>query len=128
MCIGEADAGLEIDSTILPSTPSTSPLQLSQQQKHYATTLPPAAVLRARLSAYEKLNARLETEGKGWRDQSSELEGMLRKIVGLCTGVGEARVDEMVAGLCKAVRSEEMGDVEVGRVREFLRRVESTDG
>lgn len=35
-------------------------------------------------------------------------------------------MDEMVGGLCAAVESEGAEDVEVGRVREFLRRVEET--
>lgn len=43
----------------------------------------------------------------------------------LSTGVEEERVDGMVDGLMAAVASEGGEDVEVGRVREFLRRVES---
>jgi regulatory protein SWI6 len=41
---------------------------------------------------------------------------------------GGGRVDEMVAGLVAAVESERGEDVEVGRVREFLRRVEGAEG
>ena len=46
-------------------------------------------------------------------------------MVSLCTGVEENKVDEMVDGLSIAVESERGEDVEVARVREFLRRVES---
>ena len=45
-------------------------------------------------------------------------------MVSLCTGVEESKVDEMVDGLSIAVESEGGEDVEVARVREFLRRVE----
>ena len=41
----------------------------------------------------------------------------------LCRGVEEGRVDECVEGLVVAVESEKGEDVEVGRLREFLRKV-----
>ena len=124
--VGEADAGLEIDASILsPSHDFTQSPTLLPQQRQYLATLPSTAVLRARVTAYQKNNARLEAQAKILQSQSSELEGQLRKVVSLCTGVEETRVDEMVDGLYAAVESEGGEDVEVGRVREFLRRVES---
>ena len=97
---------------------------LLPHQRDYLATLPPTAVLKARLIAYRKNNARLETLAKSLQSQSSELEAQLRKVVSLCTGVEENKVDEMVDGLSIAVESEGGEDVEVARVREFLRRVE----
>lgn len=89
--------------------------------------LPSAAILRARTLAYRQINSRLEGQAKMLHSQSSELEAKLRLVVSLCTGVDEARVEEMVGGLVTAVESEREGgdDVEVGRVREFLRRVQN---
>ena len=131
--VGEADAGLEIDTTILPphllesvSSPtstSPAPLVLTSEQKSYLThSLPPTPLLLARLSAYRRVNDGLEQQTRGLHDRSFELEKTLRKVVSLCTGVREQEVDEMVGGLSRAVESEGIDEVEVGRVREFLRR------
>ena len=121
--VGEADAGLEVDTTTLivdyegigPPAPN---------QREYLAALPPTPVLRARATAYMKNNARLEMQAKNLQSQSSELESQLRKVVSLCTGIEEGMVDEMVDSLNAAVQSEGGEDVEVGRVREFLRKVE----
>ena len=122
--VGEADAGLEIDTSILSPSGTSQSSTFLPHQREYIAGLPPAAVLKARAAAYRKNNARLETQAKNLQSQSSELEAQLRKVVSLCTGVAEDRVDEMVDGLSAAVESEGGEDVEVGRVRDFLRRVE----
>lgn len=136
--VGEADAGLEIDTAIIlptlldSSDPSSisgrinkSSLNLTSHQRDYLISLPSPAVLLARATAYGKNNHRLEAQAKALQSQSSELEEKLRRIIGLCTGMQSDVVEEMVPTLCAAVESEtDQGDVEVGRVREFLRRVE----
>ena len=124
--IGEADAGLEVDKTVLsPKIPKTTPVNLTAQQRSYVTALPTTAVLKARVEAYRKINARLEDEGSKLRNQSSELEVKLRKVVALSTATGEERVDQLVASLVTAVESEGREGAEVGRLRNFLRRVEA---
>ena len=131
--VGEADAGLEIDLSRLPN-PSTTDSGESLSQKlepshrEYLSSLPRTPVLQARAAAYKRINAELEEQTKALRSQSSELEAQLRKVVAVCTGTEESRVEEMVEGLCAAVESEAGDDVEVGRVREFLRRVEGEVG
>ena len=127
--VGEADAGLEINTSILPltTTDHNQPLMLTEAQREYVQSLPTPPVIRARSNSYRRINADLESQAKLLQAQSSELEGKLRKVVALCTGVREERVDEMVGGLCKAVESEDGNEVEVGRVREFLRRVEGVE-
>lgn len=123
--IGEADAGLEIDTTILPPSPESSQIEaLTPAQREYLASLPPADVLLARVSAYKKNNSKLQAQTKSLKSRSSELESQLRKIVALCTGVQEDSVDGMIGALVAAVESEREEDVEMGRVREFLRRVE----
>lgn len=127
--IGEADAGLEIDMNILPlSLDCTQVQKLTLIQRDYLSSLPPTDVLLARVTAYKKNNAKLQAQAKSLKSRSSELESQLRKIVALCTGVCEESVDEMIGGLLAAVESERGEDVEVGRVREFLRRVEGARG
>lgn len=135
--IGEADAGLDINPMLLPPVASTStssfqpthnPIpSLTQEQHTYLIHLPTSLVLRARTHAYRQNNTHLESQAKALQSQSSELERQLRKVVSLCTGVEAERIEEMVGGLWRAVESEG-ADVEVGRVREFLRRVESEQG
>ena len=120
--IGDADAGLTVDTSLF--TGSTSPTNLSPQQREQLAALPAAPVLNARTAAYQRVNARLETQLKAYESRSSELEAQMKRIVGLCTGVGEEKVDEMLEGLKAAVDSERGEEVEVGRVREFLRKVE----
>lgn len=123
--VGEADAGLDIDTTILPpSHDYNQPLQILAQQRDYLATLPPTAVLKARTTAYQKNNARLEAQAKNLQEQSSELETQLRKLVCLCLSLEEGQLDQLTAGLHTAVQSEGGEDVDLGRVREFLRRVE----
>ena len=56
-----------------------------------------------------------------------ELEKKLRRVVALCTGVEEEKLDIMIGGLITAVESEKGEDVEVSRVREFLRKVEGVE-
>lgn len=121
--VGEADAGLEVELTALvPAHDGTR--SAPPHPREYLATLPPTPVLRARTTAYRKNNTRLEAQAKNLQSQSSELEAQLRKVVSLCTGIDEGTVDEMVDSLNAAVQSEGGEDVEVGRVREFLRRVE----
>ena len=61
------------------------------------------------------------------KSRSVELEKKLRKVVALCTGVAEEKLDSQIGGLLTAVDSERGEDVELGRVREFLRKVEGVE-
>lgn len=126
--IGEADAGLEVEPGQLPESETGQLLKIVPAQSEYLTSLPTTDVLLARVAAYGRNNGRLETQSKSLQSRSSELEGQLRRVVAICTGVSEENVDGMVEGLVAAVESERGEDVEVGRVREFLRRVEGRGG
>lgn len=116
-----------------------------------ATTLPPTNTLRARLAAFthnnERLAHRLQTLQA--RSGSSELEGMYKKVVALCTGQEEERVPDMLEGLLVAMESEGGGGgnngsggggnagvngngegggeerIGEGKIREFLRKAEA---
>lgn len=125
--LGEADAGLEINTDLLPLSIHTQqqPLTaLSPQQREYVANLPTAPVLRARTVGYQQNNERLDAQARDLRCQSSELEGTLRQIISLCTGMEEGRIEKMMVGLNKAIEAETGDDVEVGRVRNFLRKIE----
>jgi len=106
-----------IDASQLESSdPST--------QHGYLSSLPGPSILRARLAAFGANNGVLDQMNAALRSRSIELESQYRKVVALCTGVDEAKVDDLLEGLVAAVESEE-GEAEVGRVREFLRKVET---
>lgn len=125
--VGEADAGLEIDTAVLQPSYDYEyhgPIPFLPQHREYLATLPPTAVLKARTTAYLKNNARLEAQAKNLQDQSSELETQLRKLVCLCLSLEEGQLDQLIVGLHTAVQSEAGEDVDLARVREFLRRVE----
>ena len=76
------------------------------------------------MRAYRVNNLGLVEFANQLRGRSIELEKKLRRVVALCTGTEEERIDGMVGSLVLAVESEGGEDVEVGRVREFLRKVE----
>ncbi|KAL9576200.1 MAG: hypothetical protein Q9212_007301 [Teloschistes hypoglaucus] len=134
--IGEADAGLEIDASKLPQTPmgqqgySNVPLNLdpNSEEALYLASLPPTPILKARTEAYRKNNGRLELQVKGLKEQSSELEVQLRKVVSICIHEPVERVDEIVGRLVAAVESEKAEELDESRVGELLRRVEVEGG
>lgn len=132
--IGEADKGLDhnnqlqhIDQVFLGGVYEPS-MPLSQEQLNFLSGMERAPVLIGRVNAYREHNAKLEQQARELRARSSELEEKYRKIIMLCTGADESRVDELLDSLVQAVISEqkEMGDgKELTRVRDFLKLVQS---
>ncbi|KAF1354251.1 apses transcription factor-like protein [Lizonia empirigonia] len=84
----------------------------------------PAAVLRNRIEVYVQANAALLQRSRQLKEKDGQLEAMFRQVVCLCTNVQEDRIDEVLPGLVAALDSDPLDGVEVGRVREFLRKVE----
>lgn len=127
--IGDADTalGLTIPAEIvrLGGMDRSGGLALSPHDHAYLSSLPSIPHLRARLAAYNANAEALKSVAGNLKSRSSELEEGFRKVVALCTGVPMEKVEGLLAGLVRAVESEEEG-VEVARVREFLRRVEET--
>lgn len=90
-----------------------------------------AELIAARVKAFSMQNADLEHQAAQLRSRSTELEALYRKVVAKCTGVREGDVERNLEGLVAAVESENwIGEDgrDVGRVREFLRRVGDGDG
>lgn len=125
--IGDADTSFALPALLLEG--ETSELLMSRQvqqdpnQRQLLASLPSAAVLRHRLAAYTTNNEALDSNVRALKRKSAELATTYRKIIGICTKTEESKVDEVIEGLLRAVESER-GDVEIGRVREFLSRVE----
>ena len=121
--IGDADAGLAVDLSKLPDLSETN--QLSSEQELYLDSLPPVAVLEARLRAYEILNDSAEENLGQLKRQSVTIEKKLCKIVALCTNLDERKVHTMAENLAAAVASDAGDEVDTGRLRDFLRKVEN---
>lgn len=130
--IGEADAGLEVEASKLPSRESSySSMSIdhsSSPETRYLDALPPTEVLQARAQAYKVNNDRLDAQVHTLQNQSSELEKQLKKVVSLCTGVAPERVDEFLPRLMAAVESERGEEVDMGRLHDLLRQVEREGG
>lgn len=85
--------------------------------------LPPAVILKARIAAYHRNQSNLQSTADDLRGRSAALEQKFKRVVSLCTGVEENRVDSLLEGLVQAVQSDR-DDVDVNRVAGFLRKVE----
>lgn len=124
--LGEADAALitpDLDHAL--STINTTGTIVP------GSSLPPQSDLNARIHAYSTNNHQLREQAAELRSRSSEVEGLYRRVVSLCTGVAEDKVDEALPSLVAAIESEKGvmdGEGDVGRVREFLRRVDGGGG
>ncbi|EMC96341.1 hypothetical protein BAUCODRAFT_471495 [Baudoinia panamericana UAMH 10762] len=110
------------------NTPGGSP---NASQRHLLENrVPSPKSLRATLNAYVARNEQLRKQADELKSRSSELEGMYRKVVSLCTNVPEDKVEESLPALVAAVESERgaFGEQEAGRLRDFLRRVDGAVG
>ena len=96
------------------------------QQRYLTGNVPNVQTLRARLSAYRAGNINLQQEADQLRAKSMETEVLYRQVVSHCTGVAPEEVDQKLPALIAAVESENgnLGEQQVGRVREFLRKVD----
>ncbi|KAH8596060.1 hypothetical protein B0O99DRAFT_686109 [Bisporella sp. PMI_857] len=130
MRLGDADEGLAIPSTVPTNVLANinpnphQPQVLDQAQRQVLASLPSTHVLRARVNSYRANNDGLQESIRDLSSKNSDLAAKYRKIISLCTGVAEGEVDSVLHNLLRAVESEH-NDVELGRVREFLQRVDS---
>lgn len=126
----------DADTAIAPYLSATATLHdvndptPDSSHHHILSSLPPPPHLRALVGAYEANNARLSDDAARLQSRSVKLEELYRKVVALCTGVPEGRVEESLGALVAAVESEKggLGREEVVRVREFLMKVEGVGG
>ena len=133
--IGEADKGLDFNGRIgelergFPNGEPGPHAALSSDQKGFLSSLEleRAEVLSGRVKAYQAHNEGLERTAKELKSKSGELEERYKKIVSLCTKVEVESVDEVLDSLLQAVVSEQKENVELGRVREFLRMVQAEE-
>ncbi len=133
--IGEADKGLDFNGRInelervFPNGEPGPHFPLSNDQKAFLSSLEleRSEVLSGRVKAYQAHNEGLERTAKELRSKSGELEERYKRIVSLCTKVEVESVDEVLDSLLQAVVSEQKENVELGRVRDFLRMVRAEE-
>lgn len=136
VAIGEADRGLDFDGQLAmieqlfpngAEDVDAANGHLSEEQRMLLTSLERADVLRGRVKAYQDHNDRSERQAQELKSRSHELEERYRKIVSICTGVEVDKVDGMLGNLVQAVVSEQKENMELGKVREFLRLVQGSE-
>lgn len=134
--VGEADKGLDLDGKIdkvdqlFPGGIHDLGSNLSQEQITLLTSLERSEVLTGRVQAYQTHNAVLDNDARGLKGKSKDLEEKYRKIISLCTGTPEDKVDNLLDQLVQAVISEQKdmaSSVDLTRVRDFLRLVQHND-
>ncbi|KAF2014253.1 apses transcription factor-like protein [Aaosphaeria arxii CBS 175.79] len=106
------------------------PIDVSTLGRDHASAiaqLPSIQTLRHRLDVYVRNNEALADRRQKLKEKDGQLEMMYRKVVCLCTKTDEDRIDSVLEGLVQALDSDPLDGVEVGRVREFLRKVEGAD-
>ncbi|GAB7358934.1 hypothetical protein MBLNU230_g5010t1 [Neophaeotheca triangularis] len=115
--------------------------------QHLSGQLPPLSQLRKTIRAYEANNAFLQSQLDDLSGRNVVQQGLYRRVVALSLGVDESSVEANLGALVQAVESEGRrgeGEAmagsgvggagglavgsEVGRVREFLRRVDRGSG
>lgn len=89
----------------------------------------PVQLVKSVRAAFQANNAALERRADELHGRSSELETLYRRIVSLCTGVAEDKVEEALPSLVAAVESEKAAandgeEHDLSRVRDFLKRVD----
>lgn len=124
MKLGDADKALNVPA--FPPNFNVKQGRLDPAQAQLLSSLPSIPILRSRLNAYAANNETLSDAVKGLKGKSSELESKYRRVIALCTNVEDEKVDGVLTSLFRAVDSEQ-GDVELGRVRDFLRRVDGVE-
>ena len=131
--IGDADKGLDLGGylpaieRLFPAAALDPSLPPSPEQTNFMSSLERAEVLSGRVRAYLQHNQTLENQAKTLKSRSAELEERYREIVSLCTGAKTDKVDNILDNLVQAVVSEQKENVEIGRVRDFLRMLQSNE-
>lgn len=70
------------------------------------TTLPPASVLRARVTAYKKNNTALKARVEALQYQNKATEDKIKLVVSKCAGVPLENLDALLEALLQAVDSD----------------------
>ncbi|CEP64324.1 transcriptional regulator SWI6 LALA0_S11e01530g [Lachancea lanzarotensis] len=93
---------------------------LMQENSGQEESIPPEALLRARITAYEKNEHNLNESLRSLREKQARLEGRFRRILSLCLKVEGDKIDGMLDGLLQAISSEDPDDIDTNEMQTFL--------
>ena len=134
--VGEADKGLDLNGQLAlvaqvlhDGEVDPSSMAMTPDHANLLGSLERAEVMSGRAKAYQRHNQQLEQAAKSLKARSVELEERYKKIVSLCTGADEEKVDELLDNLVQAVISEQKeiaSNSQLPRVRDFLRLVQGS--
>lgn len=96
--------------------------EILESRPELVAKLPPTYLLKARIRAYKENEEYLAGLARNLDEKSLALENKFRHVVSLCTGVEEAKVDDLLEGLVQAVESDP-DEVDLGCVAGFLGKV-----
>ncbi|KAG4304643.1 hypothetical protein PORY_002036 [Pneumocystis oryctolagi] len=111
------------DENIDPDAPFFVDISLAEVDNEESPSFISIPVLSARIAAYQKNAKVLCALAASLRGRSSELEDKCRKVVSLCTGVEESKVDSLLEGLLQAVESDDHQGVDMVRLSGFLKLI-----
>ncbi|CCK69179.1 transcriptional regulator SWI6 KNAG_0C00650 [Huiozyma naganishii CBS 8797] len=97
-------------------------IRSSHSDESISNTLPPSALLKARINAYRRNDEYLGQMLLNIRERQANLEGKFRRVLSLCLKVDEDKVDGMLDGLLQAISSEDPQDIDTGEMQEFLNK------
>ncbi|KAF2154360.1 hypothetical protein K461DRAFT_254608 [Myriangium duriaei CBS 260.36] len=134
----ERDRKITNLSRLLESSPPPPSAQKDDPYNPTALATLSTPHLSALARALERNNAALSTESRTLSSRSADTERLYRRVISLCTGVPDANIDDLLPGLVAAVESEApgpvphdaphgMGNLRVGRVRDFLALVDGVN-
>ncbi|KAG5440183.1 hypothetical protein PCANB_001752 [Pneumocystis canis] len=112
-----------VDEKIDPDAPFFVDISLAGVENEDSPSFISISVLSARIAAYQKNAKVLCALATSLRGRSSELEDKCRKVVSLCTGVEENKVDSLLEGLLQAVESDNHQGVDMVRLSGFLKLI-----
>ena len=125
---GEMSLG-QPDSQFSPFRPGTTTQEIQGHMQANPSALDATVSkdqLRARIQAYKQNNQDMENRVAEIQRGSRKTQEKYRRVIALCTKTDENKLDNLLEGLWRSVESD-AADVELGRVREFLSRVEGAE-
>lgn len=99
----------------------------SDEQKAFLKTLPPAAVLKSRIEAYEEHNASIQPEIDELKSKNIVLGENYRRMVMACTGWSAEKVDAAAEGLTACLKDLDENPLPEDEALEMLMRDRGQD-
>ncbi|KAJ2963920.1 hypothetical protein NQZ79_g1152 [Umbelopsis isabellina] len=110
----------------LLQSPRPSNLQFSNGNVQDTNQLQEAKIqqLQHKINSYAKSELELKKQVEQLKDRSNDKEMQYKKLISVCCGIQTDRVDELLLPLIQAVESEEMANLDVGKVTGFMASVQ----